>query len=316
MIRGVRRNRDEKRPARCVCLAVALLCAASASVDALAQDLTPRTYWPAPNGTKLFIFGYAYQSGDVVTDPSIPITGVDSKIDSGVLAYQQTTSFFGRTGKIQFELPYIDGTTTGLVSDVPGRRDVSGFGDFAATLSINILGAPSMSPAEFQQLRQDPRPILGASIKIVAPTGEYEKDRLINIGTNRWAARIQLGYIRPLTPKWLLEMSAGIWFFEDNHEFLGMTREQDPIGALNFHLVRRFRPGFWASLDLNYYLGGHSTLDGVRGADLQRNSRAGLSIAYPFKRKHALKIGFSDGVVTESGGDFRTLTFNYIYRIR
>jgi hypothetical protein len=316
MILRFARCRKGRRPMVSAAAWAAVLVAALVAQNASAQDLTPRTYWPAPNGTKLLIIGYAYQSGDVVTDPSIPITGVDSTIDSSVLAYQQTINLFGRTGKFQFELPYVDGTTTGMVSREPGRRDVSGFGDFAATLSINILGSESMSPAEFQQLRQNPRPILGASIKIVAPTGEYESDKLINIGTNRWALRFQLGYIRPLTPKWLLEMSAGAWFFQDNDEFLGTTRKQDPIGALNFHLVRRFSPGLWASLDLNYYLGGHSTLDGVRNADLQRNSRAGLSFAYPFKGKHAIKIGFSEGIVTESGGDFRTLTFNYIYRIR
>ena len=298
------------------CRAAALLCVALTSMNALAQELTPRTYWPAPKGTRLFIFGYAHQTGDVVTDPSIPITGVDSRIDSAVLAYQQTIDLFGRTGNIQFELPYVDGTTTGMVSDEPGRRDVSGFGDMAATLTINLVGAPTLSPADFQALRQAPRPILGASIKVLAPTGEYEPDRLINIGTNRWAVRLQLGYIRPLSPKWLLEMSAGAWFFEDNDEFLGVTREQDPIGALNFHLVRRFRPGFWGSFDLNYYLGGHSTIDGERRADLQRNSRAGLSIAYPFKGRHGIKLGISEGVVTESGGDYRTITLNYFYVIR
>ena len=290
--------------------------ALSACVDATAQDLTPRTYWPAPKGTRLLIVGYAHQAGDVVTDPSIPLTGVDSRIDSAVLAYQQTIDLFGRTGNVQLELPYVDGTTTGMVSDEPGRRDVRGLGDFAATLTINLLGAPTMSVAEIQELRRQPRPILGASIKILAPTGEYEADKLINIGTNRWAARIQLGYIRPLTRKWLLEMSAGAWFFEDNDEFLDTKREQDPIGALNLHLVRRFRPGFWASLDLNYYLGGHTTVGGDRNADLQRNSRMGLSIAYPFKGRHGIKAGISGGVVTESGGDFRTITLNYIYRIR
>jgi hypothetical protein len=288
----------------------------AAGGPAAAQDLTPRTYWPAPNGTRLFIFGYAHQTGDVVTDPSIPITGVDSRIDSAVLAYQQTIDLFGRTGNFQLEVPYVDGTTTGMVSNEPGRRDVSGFGDIAATLTINLLGAPSMSPADFQELRQQPRPILGASLKIVAPTGEYEADRLINIGTNRWAARLQLGYIRPLSRKWLLEISAGAWFFEDNDEFLGVTREQDPIAALNFHLVRRFSPGFWGSVDLNYYLGGHTTIDGERRADLQRNSRLGFSIAYPFRRRHGVKLGISEGVVTESGGDFRTITLNYVYRIR
>ena len=80
------------------CRAAALLCVALTSMNALAQELTPRTYWPAPKGTRLFIFGYAHQTGDVVTDPSIPITGVDSRIDSAVLAYQQTIDLFGRTG--------------------------------------------------------------------------------------------------------------------------------------------------------------------------------------------------------------------------
>lgn len=309
-------SRDTGQTSIVPCLAVASLCRLFAGGSALAQDLTPRTYWPALEGTKLLILGYAHQSGDVVTDPSIPITGVDSKIDSGVLADQQTIDLFGRAGNLQLEVPYVDGTTTGMVSDEPGRRDVSGVGDIAATLTINLLGAPSMLPAEFQQLRQSPRPILGASIKIMAPTGEYESDKLINIGTNRWAVRFRFGYVRPLTSKWLLEMSAGVWFFEDNDEFLGETREQDPIGALYVHLVRRFKPGFWASLDLNYYVGGHTTVAGERKADLQRNSRLGLSVAYPFKRRHGLKLGISEGVVTESGGDFRTITLNYVYRIR
>ena len=297
-------------------MAALLLLAGSAGMDALAQDLTPRTYWPAPKGTQVLIVGYAHQTGDIVTDPTLPITGVDSTIDSAVLAYQQTIDLLGRTGNFQLEVPYVDGTTIGMVGNEPRSREISAFGDIAATLTINLAGAPTMSPAEFQQLRQEPRPILGASLKILAPTGAYESDKLANIGTNRWALRLQLGYIRPLRPKWLLEIYAGAWFFADNDDFLGMTREQEPIGALNVHLVRRFSPGFWASLDLNYYAGGRSTLDGVGGDDLQRNSRAGLSFAYPFMRKHAIRLGLNRGVVTESGGDFRTVTLNYVYVIR
>lgn len=296
-------------------MAALLLVAGSAYVDAMAQDLSPRTYWPAPKDTQLLIVGYSHQAGDIVTDPSIPITGVDSSIDSAVLAYQQTIDLFGRTGNVQLQVPFVDGTTTGAVGDGTGRADVSGFGDISATLTINLLGAPSMSPADFQQLRQNPRPILGASIKVSAPTGEYDGARLINVGTNRWAARAQLGYVHPFSRKWLLEISAGAWFFGDNDDFLGKTRKQQPIAALNFHLVRRFKAGFWASLDLNYYAGGRSTVDGVRNPDLQRNSRAGVNLAYPFKRRHALKIGLSEGVVTESGGDYRTITLNYVYII-
>ncbi len=286
------------------------------SPPCLAQELAPRSYWPAPKGTKLLILGYSHQSGDVVTDPSLPLTGVDSSIDSGVIAYQQTFDLFGRTSNLQLQLPYVDGTTTGQVNNEAGRRDVNGFADFSATLSLNLTGAPSMTREEFQAWRSDPQPLLAASIKLVAPSGEYEADKLINIGTNRWAIRPRLGYIQPLSENWLLEFAIGAWFFEDNDEFLGTTREQDPIGAVDFSLVRRIRTGFWLSLDLTYYVGGRSTVDGDKSADFQRNSRAGLTVVYPLKRHHAVKLAWSNGLVTESGGDFQTIFLNYIYVIR
>jgi hypothetical protein len=315
MIPGIRRIARGSRTVASICLAATLLLAAAAGGDAMAQDLTPRTYWPAPKDTQLLIAGYTHQSGDIVTDPSIPVTGVDSSIDTVALAYQRTVDLLGRTANVRLQVPLVDGTSTGAVGDVSGRRDVRGFGDVTATLTINLLGAPSMSPADFQRLRQAPRPILGASIKVVAPTGEYDNDKLINIGSNRWAAQAQIGFIYPFSRKWLLETIAGVWFFGDNDEFLGRTREQDPIAALNLHLVRRFSAGFWASLDLNYYTGGRSTIDGVSSPDLQRNSRAGVNLAYPFRRRHALKLGISGGVVTESGGDYRTIALTYIYVI-
>jgi hypothetical protein len=126
MIRQDRRSPGQRAKTLFFCSAATLLCVALTSMDALAQDLTPRTYWPAPKGTQLFVFGYAHQSGDVVTDPSIPITGVDSRIDSAVLAFQQTIDLFGRTGNIQFELPYVDGTTTGMVSNEPVNTSRTG----------------------------------------------------------------------------------------------------------------------------------------------------------------------------------------------
>jgi hypothetical protein len=199
------------------------------------------------------------------------------------------------------------------VRNEAGRRDVTGLGDISATLAINLIGAPTMTRADFQALRQNPHPILAASIKVVAPTGEYESDKFINIGTNRWAVRARLGYMQPLTDKWLMEFSIGAWFFEDNDEFLGLTREQEPIGALDLSLVRGFRPGFWASLDFNYYLGGRTTVGGTQSTDFQRNTRAGLTLVYPLKPRHAVKVAFSNGVVTESGGDFQTIALNYVY---
>ena len=280
-------------------------------VAASGQELTPRAYWPAPKGTKVAVLGYTYSTGDVLTDPSLPVVGVDSRIDVGYLAYLQTISLWGRTANLVIELPYSQGTTEGDLEGNATRRDFSGIADLAVTLSVNLLGAPTMTPADFQELRQDPRPILGASVKVVAPTGDYDPEKLINIGTNRWAIKGELGYMIPIEPRWLLEFDLGVWVIGDNDDFLGVTREQDPIAVGQIHLVRRFRPGFWASLDFNYYTGGRSTIGGELAADLQRNSRAGGTIVVPFRGRHAVKILYSTGVVTESGGDYDILGLSY-----
>ena len=280
-----------------------------------AQELAPRAYWPTPTGTKLALAGYSYSSGDVVTDASLPITGVDSRINSAVVGYQQTLALLDRTASIKFELPYVVGTTTGSYLGVPARADVSGMGDVALTLSINLLGAPAMNREEFRELLRDPGPILGASIRVIAPTGEYDGDKLINIGTNRWAARLQLGYIQPLGRQWALEMAGGAWFFGTNDNFLGYTREQDPIAAIEVHLIRVTKAGIWASLDGNYYAGGRSYLDNDSRADFQRNSRMGITIAWPIQRRHLIKAGYSQGVATESGGDYAIASLSYAVAI-
>jgi hypothetical protein len=191
-----------------------------------AQELAPRAYWPAPTGTWLLVAGCSYSSGDIVTDASLPISGVDSRINSAVIGYQHIVDLFGRTANTKFDLPYVIGTAKGFVMGEPARANVSGLGDVAMTLSVNRLGAPAMDREAFRELLRDPGPILGASIRVVGPTGEYDGDKLINIGTNRWAARPQLGYIQPQRPQWLLEMSAGAWLFQDNDDFLRYTLQQ------------------------------------------------------------------------------------------
>lgn len=156
-----------------------------------AQELSPRAYWPAPKGTKVAVAGYSYSFGDVLTDPSLPLAGLDSRIHVGLAAYLQTLKLFGRTSNFLVEVSYIRGTTTGTLEGEPRRRDISGIADIGITLSANLFGAPSMNPEQFQELRRNPHPILGASLKLLAPTGAYEADKLINVGTNRWSSRIK-----------------------------------------------------------------------------------------------------------------------------
>lgn len=276
-----------------------------------AQELTPRAYWPAPKGTKVAVIGYSYAAGDVLLDPSTPISGVDSKIHTGVVGYLQTFSLWGRTANAVVELPYSSGTAKGLVDDAPARRDLSGLGDLTVTLSVNLLGAPTMTPADFQALRANPHPIVGASLRVVAPTGRYDHDRLVNVGANRWAARLELGSIIPFSPPWLLELQAGAWFLGDDDDFAVGRRVQDPIVALQAHLVRRFKPGFWASLDVNYFTGGRQTIGGELQVAGQDNSRVGATIVVPFRRRHAIKVACLTSLRTELGSDADQLLVSY-----
>lgn len=279
--------------------------------DCAAQQLTPRAYWPAPKGTKVLVIGYSRTVGDLVLDQSLPVSGADSKIGLGLLAYVQTLDLWGRSSNLVVDIPYANGTTKGLVNQEAQRRNFSGFGDLGCTLTVNLLGAPSMNLEEFQALRANPRPILGASLKVVAPTGSYDSDKLVNISENRWAARVQIGSIIPIKPKLLLELMAGTWFFGDDDDYLTGKREQEPIYSLEADLIKRFRPGFWASLNFTYFRGGRQTIGGEQLDDEQSNLKVGGTVVVPFRGRHAIKLGYANGAKTKYGTNFDQVLLSY-----
>jgi hypothetical protein len=276
-----------------------------------AQDLTPRLFWPSPQGTKVLVTGYSYAAGDVFFDQSLPLYGVDSNINVGILAYVQTLGLWGRTSNLLVELPYTWGNTSGSIEETPARADFSDFGDLKFTLTLNLLGAPSMTREDFLAFRADPQPIVGASLKVIAPTGAYDANKLINVGANRWATRLQLGSVIPLKPTWLLELEGGVWFFGDDDEYLPGARQQDPIYSAQVNLVKRIRPGLWASLDVTYFSGGRQTVGGNQLDDTQKNIKVGGTIVVPFANRHAIKMGYANGAVTKYGTDFDQFLVTY-----
>jgi Putative MetA-pathway of phenol degradation len=256
--------------------------------------------------------GVIHTSGDTLPDPSLPVSGVDSDINTLLFKYLRNIDLWGRSANLILDVPYSDGETSAL-SNVGGElhREYDGLGDISATLSVNFLGAPALDRESFADLRRNPRSLLGGSVKVVAPTGEYDSARGVNVGANRWATKAELGYIAPFFDRWLFELQLGTWVFGDNDDFLGMKKEQDPLTALEVHIVRRIAPAFWVSLDANYYKGGRSSLDGERQEDLQRDSKLGLTVMYPIAKGHSLKLSYSLGSVTDSGEDFNSIAVFY-----
>jgi len=280
---------------------------------AAAQELVPRAYFPAPAGTDILVLGYQYSTGDLAFEPALPVSGVESDAHFGMVAYQRFLDGFGRTSTVQVSLPYSTSRTDGFVSGVYRRRDMSGFGDLKIRVAINLAGAPTLTPESFRELLRNPVPIVGASLLVSVPTGDYDAERLLNIGANRWAVKPALGMILPTGLGWYVEAELGVWIFGDNEDFVGTTKEQNPLLSTEMHLVRTRRPDFWYSLDANFYTGGRTTVNGDVNQDLQRNSRLGVTVYKAFGRGHGLKVSLSTGLSTEIGGDFDMLALNYVY---
>ncbi len=158
-----------------------------------------------------------------------------------------------------------------------------------------------------------PQTIVGLSLIVVAPLGYYDDTKLINIGSNRWSFKPEVGVSRT-RGSWTLEADVGAWFFTDNTDFVrGKVRSQEPVGAVQLHATYIIKPHMWLSLDGTYYTGGRTTINGQQNFDLQKNSRVGLTLALPLTAWQSLKIAYSRGARTSIGGDFDTLGVSYQY---
>jgi hypothetical protein len=205
------------------------------------QDLEPKAYINTPVGLNFLIAGYGYSTGSVVTDPSLPLQNGHVHLQSTVLAYARALDVWGKSGKFDVVLPSAWASGSATFRGQPREREVFGLADPRFRLSVNLYGAPALSLPEFADYQQDL--IIGVSLQVSAPLGQYDASKLLNIGTNRWSIKPELGISKALGPL-TLEWDAGVTFYTENHDFLnGMTREQDPIYAVQGHLIYNFGGG-------------------------------------------------------------------------
>lgn len=276
-----------------------------------AQELVPAAYTPAPTGVHLLSFASFYSSGEVNFEPSAPIEDANARISVNVATYATTFAIAGRSANLTVLAPFIVGDIKGKYLGQPDSVSRAGFADGGVRLGVNLLGAPAMDPAEFAGWT--PTTTVGVSLSMKAPTGQYDSEKLINIGTNRWAFKPEIGLVHPMGP-FAIDFYVGGWFFTTNSNlFGGSTQSRAPILSTEAHL--RFDAGeaVWLSLDANFWNGGRTTVDGVRGADRQRESRVGGTVAVRLARRHTLRLAGSIGALTRVGGDFDSIGLSYAY---
>lgn len=228
------------------------------------------------------------------------------------LAYSRIIDVWGQSGSLALVVPYAWLEASGEVFEQQRSTSRTGLADISMRLSVNLHGAPAVSLPEFAKYQQDV--IVGVSLFVTAPSGQYDSSRLINIGTNRWSIKPEVGVSKAIGP-WTLEGGAGVTFYTDNDAFAGdNVRGQDPLYSLQAHVIYNFNPRLWAALDGTYYTGGRTSVNGVSGDDLQRNSRWGGTLAYSFGRQNSLKAYYSSGLAARTGTEFQIVGLAWQYR--
>jgi hypothetical protein len=279
---------------------------------ACAQDIEPRAFSNAPVGMNFLIAGYAYTQGGLAFDPSLPVKTPELQTQSGVFAYARAVDWWGKSGKVDVTLPY---TWLSGTADYDGQtvsRDVAGFADPRFRLSVNLYGAPALGPREFLHYQQDL--IIGASLQVTAPVGQYDDRRLVNIGTNRWSIKPEVGLSKALG-RWTLEAAAAASFYSDNEDFFGGHElSKEPIFSVQEHAIYSLGGGRWASLDATYFSGGETTLDAVQRNDLQENWRVGGTLAIPVDASNSVKFYASSGVSARTGNSYDLYGVAWQYR--
>lgn len=292
--------------------AAALLVVLAASAPtADAQEIEPRAYSNAPVGVNFLIAGYAQTRGGLSFD-TLPITNADLKTKNGVVAYARVLDLGGLSAKFDAIASYTRLSGSASFLGEPLERVVDGLADPRFRLSVNLYGAPALSLQEFRSYEQDL--IVGASVQVSAPWGQYDSSRMVNIGTNRWSFKPEVGISKASGP-WTLEFTAAATLFTDNTDFFGgNTRAQDPLYSVQGHAIYGFAGGSWASFDVTYFTGGRTILNDQINEDWQENWRLGATLALPVDRLNSIKFYASSGSSARTGNNYDLLGVAWQHR--
>jgi hypothetical protein len=242
----------------------------------------------------------------------LPITDPHLETSNTVFAYARSLDLWGKSAKFDAIVPYTWLSGSAEYAGAPVERVVNGFGNPLLRMSINLYGAPALSFKEFPDYEQDV--IVGASLQVSAPWGKYDDTRVVNIGTNRWFFRPEIGVSKALGA-WTLEGAAAVTLYTDNRDFYGGNiRAQDPLYSIQGHVVYAFRGGAWASADATWFTGGRTTLNGALRNDLQQNWRVGATLALPLDRYNSIKFAASGGVSARTGNSYDLIAVAWQHR--
>ena len=290
-----------------VCLALALL-----RTRAGAQFSDPRNYQNVPVGVNQIELAYTYVRANASIDSAIVIGGAKLNLNQGTLSYTRYFGLFGRTAWVAPGIPL-----AGLGGSVSGTNvsgSIAGAGDSSYEFAMLFKGGPALSPAEFANYK--PTTTLGVSLIVTAPTGLYRADKILNLGSDRWSFRPEVGVSYPFGPeqKWVLDAYANCYFYTDNSTYRGAeVLKQGPLPGVEGHVSYAFGERVVASLNTRYSLRGETTVNNQRQDDSQRNFILGSEAIVTLNAKNQLTFLFEKALVHVNGPSATGASVRYDY---
>ena len=274
-----------------------VLCTLLATTNPLfAQDLEPRRWTPLPPGLNVLAIGYGHTTGDLRFDPLLEVEDAEIKADTMVFSYVRSFSLAGKAVRFDALLPWQSARWKGLLRGEHTEIERRGLSDSRLRFSLTLLNTATGDPAE------ESSTVVGAAIAVRVPSGEYKKDKLLNLGQNRFRFRPQIGVLHT-RGDWSFELTGSVFLYTDNDNFFnGKTREQDALYALQTHVVYVYKPGYWGSLSGGYGWGGVSSVDDVRKDDDWSNFITAFAVGFPVAQNQGVKLTYMHGHTQNTSG--------------
>ena len=291
------------------CLIVLLLL--GAATPGAAQNLDPRSFVNTPVGINFVTAAYGYSTGNVLFDAAIALDNADLTVQGPNGGYARALDLWGLSGKVDGALGWACADGSALFNGAPVSRSVCGLSDPTAHVSVNFIGAPALTLREYPKYKQNI--LVGAGFRVTAPLGQYDPTKLVNIGTNRWSFKSEIGASKQ-SGRLTLEFLGSVTIFTANTDFLGgHEQSQAPLYSGQINVIYTFRSGIWGGVGGLIYAGGATTTDGGAPSEPQQNTRGGAVLVFPIGTHNSVKAYWSTGVSTRTGTDFNTFVVSWIH---
>jgi hypothetical protein len=278
-----------------------------------AQDLEPRRWTAVPAGVNVVGAGYVGLQGDVLFDPVLKVE--DAEVSGHVVAVSYVRSFAigNKLARFDAVVPWQNMRWSGLLDGEPATAERVGLADPVLRISVLLAGAPAAGSTSDESKKSNT--IFGVAVAVSVPLGEFESDKLLNLGQNRFYVRPQLGVLHT-RGQWSYELTGSTFIYSGNDDFFGgLELEQDPLYALQAHVIRVFdKTGYWAALSTGYGWKGDTVVDGVRSDNSQKRWLSSLAFGIPLGTKQGMKFAYlRDRTKTKQGANVDSLAIGWSY---